>query len=52
MISDFVLLFNVILTYISAIYDDNQGNLISDNKEIFKQYFKRDLKDWNHQLNR
>lgn len=40
MISDFVFLFDVLVTCFSAYYDDKQGILITDNKEIFLQYFQ------------
>ncbi len=40
MISDFVFLFDVLVTCFSAYYDDKQGVLITDNKEIFMQYFQ------------
>ena len=40
MISDFVFLFDVVVTCFSAYYDDKQGILITDNKEIFMQYFQ------------
>jgi hypothetical protein len=40
MISDFVFLFDVLVTCFSAYFDDKQGILITDNKEIFMQYFQ------------
>jgi len=36
----FVFLFDVLVTCFSAYYDDKQGILITDNKDIFMQYFQ------------
>ena len=38
-IADFVFLTDIVITCFSAYYDDKQGILITDNKEIFMQYF-------------
>jgi hypothetical protein len=38
-IADFVFLTDIVITCFSAYYDDKQGILVTDNKEIFMQYF-------------
>jgi len=38
-IADFVFLTDIAITCFSAYYDDKQGILVTDNKEIFMQYF-------------
>ena len=38
-VADFVFLTDIVITCFSAYYDDKQGILVTDNKEIFMQYF-------------
>jgi hypothetical protein len=39
-IADSVFFADIFITSFTAYYDDKEGKLITDNKEIFKRYFK------------